>query len=947
MITFKALGAIVLHGPQGPADKLLAQPKRLALLSWLALASPRGPHRRDRLLALFWPESDEARARNSLSQAIYHLRQELEPELLIGRGAETLGLDFARLECDVLAFEQAAAAGRWRAVRTAYQGELLPGLHLSGAPEFERWLERERQRLAGIAFDAGWRAATDAECRADAAEAAEAARWAAGLLPYDEEALRRLLGVLDRAGDRAGLLEAYEAFAQRLGQEFGERPAPETAALVAQARSRRPTMQDAVPTALDAPSGPATASAEHVPSEPVARRRRVPLGLVAVGALLVVLSPVLLARRHAKASIPPVRRAVAVMPFMTHGEPSLAYVGDGIGALLEAKLDGAGGARLVDPHAVRGLLVPRSGDTGGAALTLETARRLRATHYVTGDVTVVGDRVQVRAELRNATGAGDVLKAAAVSGARDSLFALADAVALQLLPDVAGLGRRESQAAGAAGTTSLDAFRAFLDGEAAMAAGRYAEAADRFAGAVAFDSGFAIAAYRGATALDWASHSGREILAMLALADRGRARLSIRQARLLDAATAYYRQDGDAAEHVLAEMVADDPDAIEAWFLLGETRFHLGPARGHSWREARLPFERVVALDPDDPEALLHLARLAAADRDRPRLQALADAVLPKLRGTVRGWELEGLRAYVSGDGSRIADFRRGLASAPPGAAQEAARALAVYLEDVEVALGVDSIGAPGRSSALRTPYLAALGRWQDALEGPVMPGCEQPTGWFCPELRLALVSLPGVPLSRERSAAWRVDVENVATLGDDASRYREVAQLAMLGRFAAAQGDRTRWAEAKRRLDSLASPTTFAAAYGAWLDAVWLARQGGPVTAVEGAQAILHDPDRRHSLLGPEPSWPARLDLAMALASAGRDEEALALFRSVPDASGRDLMFLPYARLGEARLLARRGEQAAARSLFGDVLRLWRHADPAFQPTVAAARADSARIGH
>ncbi|HEX5819147.1 MAG TPA: BTAD domain-containing putative transcriptional regulator [Gemmatimonadales bacterium] len=946
MITFKALGAIALHGPHGPADKLLAQPKRLALLSWLALASPRGPHRRDRLLALFWPESDEGRARNSLSQAIYHLRQELEPELFVGRGAETLGLDFARLDCDVLAFEQAAAAGRWLEVRTRYQGDLLPSFHVSGALEFERWLERERQRLAGIAVDAGWRAATDAERRGEAAEAAEAARWAAGLLPYDEEALRRLLGVLDRAGDRAGLLEAYESFAQRLGQEFGERPGPETAALVAQVRSRPLAAYEVDRSAHDGPSVPATAPSERVPTPAAARRSRVPLGLAVAGALLLVLTLVAIARRSAEADLLPVRRAVAVMPFTVHGEPSLAYVGDGIGALLEAKLDGAGGTRLVDPRAVRGLLAPRSGDTGDAGLTLEAARRLRATHFVTGDVTAVGDRVQVRAELRSAAGSGDVLKAAAVSGARDSLFALADAVALQLLPDVAGLGRRESQAAGAAGTTSLDAFRAFLDGEAAMAAGRYAEAADRFAGAVAFDSGFAIAAYRGATALDWASHSGQEILAMLALADRGRARLSIRQTRLLDAATAYYRQDGDAAEHVLAEMVADDPEAIEAWFLLGETRFHLGPARGRSWREARVPFERVAALDPDDLEALLHLARLAAADRDRPRLEALAAAVLPRLRGTVRGWELEGLRAYVSGDQARIADFRRGLASAPPGAAQEAARALAVYLEEVEVALGVDRLGAPGRSGALRTPYLVALGRWQEALDGPVVPGCERPTGWFCPELRLALASLPGVPLSNERSEAWRVEVENIVTLGDDASRHRNVARFAMLGRFAAAQGDGTRWAEAKRRLDSLVSPDTFAAAYGAWLDAVWLARQGGAVTAVDGARAILRDPARRHSLLGPEPSWPARLDLAMALAAAGRDEEALALFRSVPDASGRDLMFLPYARLGEARLLARRGQLAAARRSFGDVLRLWRHADPAFQPMVAAARADSARVG-
>jgi len=55
--------------------------------------------------------------------------------------------------------------------------------------------------------------------------------------------------------------------------------------------------------------------------------------------------------------------------------------------------------------------------------------------------------------------------------------------------------------------------------------------------------------------------------------------------------------------------------------------------------------------------------------------------------------------------------------------------------------------------------------------------------------------------------------------------------------------------------------------------------------------------------------------------------------------------MYLPYARLGEARILARRGERDAARRLYGHVLQLWRGADVEFQPYVAAVRADSASL--
>jgi len=41
---------------------VLAQPKRVALLAYLAAATPRRLHRRDSLLALFWPELDQEHA---------------------------------------------------------------------------------------------------------------------------------------------------------------------------------------------------------------------------------------------------------------------------------------------------------------------------------------------------------------------------------------------------------------------------------------------------------------------------------------------------------------------------------------------------------------------------------------------------------------------------------------------------------------------------------------------------------------------------------------------------------------------------------------------------------------------------------------------------------------------------------------------------------------------
>jgi DNA-binding SARP family transcriptional activator len=58
------------------------------------------------------------------------------------------------------------------------------------------------------------------------------------LSPDDEAAVRRLMRILDRRGDRAGALSVYEAFRLRLAAEYGAVPSPETEGLLGSIRSR-------------------------------------------------------------------------------------------------------------------------------------------------------------------------------------------------------------------------------------------------------------------------------------------------------------------------------------------------------------------------------------------------------------------------------------------------------------------------------------------------------------------------------------------------------------------------------------------------------------------------------------------------------------------------------------------------------------------------------------
>src|SRR6266480_4138024 len=68
----------------------------MALLVHLAAAVPGGLHRRDTLLALFWPELDETHARAALSQALYVLRNALGDQGIVTRGDDEVGLSRAR-----------------------------------------------------------------------------------------------------------------------------------------------------------------------------------------------------------------------------------------------------------------------------------------------------------------------------------------------------------------------------------------------------------------------------------------------------------------------------------------------------------------------------------------------------------------------------------------------------------------------------------------------------------------------------------------------------------------------------------------------------------------------------------------------------------------------------------------------------------------------------------
>ncbi len=319
LVELRILGGLNLLGAGGrELSSVLAQPKRVALLAYLAAATPRRLHRRDSLLALFWPELDQEHARAALRQALHGLRHALGDGVLVTRGDEDIGLDAERIRCDVVEFARAAEVGRLADALDLYRGDLLEGFFIRGAPEFEQWLEDERARLKAVALRSATQLAERTEGHGDLAEAAQWSRRALRIAPLDEPALRRLMKTLDRLGDRAGALEAYETFANRLTAELEADPAPETRSLANAVRARAATLASAVTTLspLETQASPSRAGP--------ARRRWVGVAAGLVG-LAVVVAAVRLRTREPAPLNP---RRVLVVPFANHtGDSTLDPLG--------------------------------------------------------------------------------------------------------------------------------------------------------------------------------------------------------------------------------------------------------------------------------------------------------------------------------------------------------------------------------------------------------------------------------------------------------------------------------------------------------------------------------------------------------------------------------------------------------------------------------------------
>lgn len=582
-VRFTVLGSAELAGPNSAELRAaLVQPKRLALLTYLALASPRGFHRRDTLLALFWPESDDKRARHALRQAVHTLRRAIAPGVIVSRGDNDLGIGPSALWCDAWEFQDALDAGDTERALSLYRGDLLPGFFVpNAAPELEQWFETERGRLRSLVATAACRVADLAESRGDFIGAVRCARRAVAFSPDDEGSLRRLIALLDRAGDRAGALRVHDEFSRVLAAEFEAEPSAETAALIESVRGRHRAHEEGRPMTVtpypllsaspSAPTLPPFVSESHSVPRGLAplRARLKPTQITAIGAgVLTMLAVVAIGyartgdgRANSRRSVP----IVAVGNIIERGVAPADTAGAAgtLSELLATDLARVSGLHVVSHSRLYEILGQLGkGEPTPAALS-DVARRAGATELLEGVLyRDAGSPGALRLDLRRIDlGTGVVSRAYSADGT--DLFSLVDTVTAQFAHTLR-LPRPSRSLAGVT-STSLAARRFYEQGMRWYYQGDIKAASRFFVAALDEDSAFGMAAFYAAESGSSADRS--RVIPLLARAARNASDAPERERLLIRYSWAQMSNDPSAL--ALAESLAvrypNEPNGQRSW----------------------------------------------------------------------------------------------------------------------------------------------------------------------------------------------------------------------------------------------------------------------------------------------------------------------------------------------------------------------------------------------
>ena len=647
---------------------------------------------------------------------------------------------------------------------------------------------------------------------------------------------------------------------------------------------------------------------------------------------------------------------VAVFPFTVRGAEGLDHLGEGMVELLSLSLDGAGPLRTADRNAVLSRVATEGMTSGmGPTEARGVATGFNAGRYILGSIMRVGDDIHLSATWYRTDGE-QLGSAQATAQGEHEIQAAIDVLARHAITALAGEGATQREQLAGLTTSSSEALKAYLEGQAALRTWDIERAVAGFQVAVEEDPDFALAHFRLSIAAGFNYQVRLTIDAARRAADLS-ANLPLRDQHLIRAQLAFVEGRPDDAERLTRQILNEHPDDLDAWYVLGETLFHFNSVRGRSPLEARAPLERVLELGPTASEARFHLVQLVVIERDREVLEALTAE--PERYDLVRGTEARYRRihAYLTDD--ELPDVANGEGWATTigtawilvdlGEFQDAEESLHPFTGANRAPdTRVRTHGSIARIRAIQ----GQMGAAREALSA-IAP--LDSVAYHHMPAHVGIVYLPFLPdddvLREERSreisrltdldVADEPDSELPYDHDDDRRLTQEVDRIYRLGLLRAVEGDTIGALEAVAMLDGMEASEllpTQTHDYARAIEAEIARRAGRTHEALRLLEAV--EPRGHPSYLVDYTAARERYLRAELLAESGRHAEALAWYETLSIGWGyEDLYFAP-AHLGRARALEALDRPEEAAEAYERFLEFWWDADPELQPMVREAQA-------
>ena len=333
------------------------------------------------------------------------------------------------------------------------------------------------------------------------------------------------------------------------------------------------------------------------------------------------------------------RHSVIVFPFENRtGDPDRDYLEEAAMNLLGLAISHWEDMRVYDDERTASLM-RRRGVDGPRDLDFDAARAMareaRVGTLVLGDIRREGDSLAVEAKVHDVA-SGNRLATEIVRAPLDAdPRPLLDAVAARILR-VSGAPAGERPDLVAQTTHSLEAYRAYLDGVAALQRFEIDSARARLLRAVRLDSTFALAYLRLRDVEGWSGIEGSPARRRdwVARAQAHADRLPPRLRTLLQFHVAYEAGNYRRARDLVRQLLAHDSTDVEAWYQLGEAHYHHHSGRlphpdtlGNLGTALRA-FQRTLAIDSSYVLAYQHIVdALGSCSFDNPWLCLTDSAV--------------------------------------------------------------------------------------------------------------------------------------------------------------------------------------------------------------------------------------------------------------------------------------------------------------------------------